>query len=376
MATADDDAPAPTRRIPIAIFDLRAGADDEARAELTSALRGAELTPIAGELGVAFTGRELDEQAAAATLAEAQAAYGELDCGRARPSAEHAVLLLSARVAAGADEQARLGKAWAYVALCAEHDGDRSSASFAVERLRALGFGPGRPGPLPADAWSRYPEIDASTDRDIVELTVTGPAGAAAFVDDRAIGPVPATTFVAAGKHVVAIARGETRGAVLTTAFGKPLTVAVEGFDAAGPVAVAAAVRSWQAAGAAEPSALVDLMKQARAELAVVIGPDGAAALWQRTGATATAIAHGSGPALAEAAVEAWAAAHDRAPADGVPLLREGDVPDPRKAEEDAEKAPARWWVYAAIGGAIAVGAVVIYAADAGDDRQRFELRF
>ena len=45
-------------------------------------------------------------------------------------------------------------------------------------------------------------------------------------------------------------------------------------------------------------------------------------------------------------------------------------------AREASAKDPTRWWVYAAIGGALAAGAVTIYALGAGDDTQRIELDF
>ena len=359
----------------VAVIDLRADVDDSARAELLAALRAVELVPVGGEAAVALVGRDLDQQAAITALVEAQAGFGELDCGRARPSAELAAQLLTARRAAGLDDLSRLARAWAYVALCAERDGDRSSARFAVERLRALGFKETLVGPLPADAWARHPEIDASTDRDIIELTVTGPAGAIAWVDDRPIGLTPAKTFVSAGKHVVAVADGPQRGAVLVTALGQPLTIDVETAREVGAVEIANRVRSWQRAGAVDTVALDDVMTRAHAELAVVIGRDGRATLWQRVDGKLTPGASGDGAAIANATHDAWSATHDRAPAAGEPLLREQDDAD-RVERKRGEKAPARWWVYAAIGGAVAVGALVIYAVDAGEDRQHFELRF
>ena len=369
-ARADDAAPRPTIRV--AVIDLRADIDDAARAALVGALRDAELVPVGGDLGVALIGRDRDQAMAIRVLAEAQDGFGQLDCGRARPLAEHAAQVLTARTAAGLDERARLTRAWTYVALCAERDGDRSMARFAVERLRGLGDAAGA---LPTDVWSRYPEIDAATDRDIVELTVTGPAGTTAWVDGRAIGATPATAFVAAGKHVVAVADGRTRAATIATALGQPLTVDLQADPVAlqGEHAIADTVRGWQTAGATDPTALASLMLAARVELAVVIGSNGATTLWQvrKREPVAIVVAIGAGAALATAAQAAWAVAHDRAPEAGVELLREGDL-----AGDQADKEPTRWWVYAAIGGAIAVGAAVIYAADAGDDRQRFELRF
>ena len=137
-----------------------------------------------------------------------------------------------------------------------------ASSAAASAHGRALGGNPA----VTADVWARYPEIDAAIDRDIVAITVTGPAGAVVTLDDQPIGAAPATAFAHAGR--------------------------------------------------------------------------------------------------------AQAAAHERAPDPTLPLVRE-----PRtKAKPDRD--PTRWWVYAAIGGALVAGAAAIYAADAGDDHQRFELSF
>lgn len=350
----------------VAIVDTRAGDDRVARDELAAALAGVELEVLTGPRAEALGGRADDDRAADRALAEAQDGFGELDCGRARPSAERAVTLLAGRTAAGHDERGRAARAWSYVLLCADRDGDRPVAHHAADRLRGLGGAPA----VGADVWSRYPEIDASLDRDVVALTITGPTGAVATLDDRPLGPVPATTWAPAGKHVVAIAGPAGAGAAWISVQGRPLTVdvAVRAPDDPDGATWAARVATWRAGAAPTATALDELARAHAVELVAVLEADGAVAIWQRTRTGTTRVARGTAAAAAAAARDAYAAAHERAPDPTVPLVR-----DDRRADD---KQPARWWVYAAIGGALAVGAVAIYAADAGDDRQRFVLRF
>ena len=67
--------------------------------------------------------------------------------------------------------------------------------------------------------------------------------------------------------------------------------------------------------------------------------------------------------------VKAW---DDRAPDPDRPLL----VEDPRDRAGRRREEPTRWWVYAAIAGAIGASAAVVLIHDAGSDRQRVELHY
>lgn len=376
----------------VAIVDLRApsavtpGADGFARtrAALAEALDARPgIRVLRGEAGDALAGivRDADDVAAAAALAEAREAFGALDCGRARPAAEEAVLLLAGRAAAGLDERARLGPAWTYVLLCADRDGDGPMARAAADRLRALGATSG----VPADLWTKYPEIDAATDRDILELEVRAEAGARIEVDHVA---GAGKRFVASGKHVVAVADGTVRGAMFVTVLGKPLAVDV-------PVAardgawrdVAGRVLAWRG-GPPSASELTELMTRVDVRFAVVLGGGGIGpALWVRGTDDATAHraegryfasdapAGGDVAGLADAIAARVALWSDGGPDPDRPLLTEADAPR-RRGRDDRIVEPTRWWVYAAIGGALAAGALTIYALDAGEDRQRIELTF
>ncbi len=380
-ARADDagrEAGAVTATVAIVDARLPAPTRDGSRARFAAALAEVNgLTLVDGERALALAGEVADADAhlAATALAEARDGFGALDCGRARPAAEDAVRLLAARHAGGLDEAVRLRAAWTYVFLCADRDGDRSMAVAAADRLRALGGNPA----VPADAWARYPEIDAATDRDIVELTVSGPVGAAVTIDHVAVGIAPLTRFVVAGKRVVAVASGTRRGAVLATVHGRPLALEVAAVErAAAWRDVAGRVAAWQ--GAAPPSAseVTELMARVDVRFAIVLGERDAAALWARRPGerTATLVVDG---ALAEplalaagvmARVEAWTGG---GPDPDRPLSGADD----RLVREAARpREPARWWVYAVIGGALAAGAVTLYALEAGQDRQIIDLTF
>ncbi|HUQ07519.1 MAG TPA: PEGA domain-containing protein [Kofleriaceae bacterium] len=363
----------------MAIIEARPDATDRDTSRAAFAAKLGEVngvSVVSDERAAALAGNaaDADDTLAASALAEARDGFGALDCGRARPAAEDAVRLLAGRAAGGLDEAVRLRAAWTYVLLCADRDGDGPMARAAADRLRGLGGSPAVPG----DVWVKYPEIDAATDRDIVELKVTAPVGAAVTVDHVAVGIAPVTTFVAAGKHVVAVASGTTRGAAFVTAHGKPLSFEVTAADRASPWrAVAGQVAAWQ--GAAPPSVVevTELMTQVKVRFAVVLGERNTAALWVRApdesaaklvidGVMKEPLELGAG---VMARVEAWSGGSldpDKPLTATDELVREVSRP-----QNDT-----RWWVYAVIGGALAAGAVTIYAIEAGEDRQVIDLDF
>ncbi len=372
-------APAPGGE-PLAIIEARpASADrDATRRRFIAALATVNgVAVVADDREAALTGvaTDADDALATAALAEARDGFGALECGRARPAAEDAVRLLAARQAAAIDETVRMRAAWTYVLLCADRDGDGAMARAAADRLRAIGAA----AAVPPDIWARFPDIDAATDRDIVELTVSAPVGAAVTIDDVAVGVAPLTRFVAAGKHLVAVATGASRGAVIATVHGKPLTIEVAALDRiAAWRDVAAQVAAWQGAAPPTEVEVSELMTRIGVRFAVVLGERGAASLWVRRPQQRTArlvvdgdlgdpLAIGAG---VMARVEAWTGA---GPDPDQPLLTEDDE---LVREVSRPREPTRWWVYAVIGGALAAGAATIYALDAGDDRQIIDLTF
>ena len=67
--------------------------------------------------------------------------------------------------------------------------------------------------------------------------------------------------------------------------------------------------------------------------------------------------------------VQAW---NDRAPDPDRPLL----VEDPRATAIRKREEPARWWVYAAIIGAVSASAAIVLVHEVGSNRQRVELHY
>jgi hypothetical protein len=380
-------AAAPTPGEPVIVVDLRPG-DEAARAPSRAAFR-ARLDGITGlrvlrsdgdddsallDAALAGSTGDADLPRARAALAEAREAFGALDCARARPAAELAVGLIAARQAAGLDDSAALRTAWAYALLCADRDGDMRAAQVAAARLRGLGVTRGEDVGISAATWDRFPEIDAATDRDIVELAVSGPAGASIWIDHVAAGAAPLTVFVPAGRHIVAAAaatdaRRALRGAIVVDVGGvtSPLEVPMQ--DATNRwSSVGDRVAGWRRDRRPPTGqALAALMADLRVRFAFVLTGDDVARLWERDGTRAArAIAEGTtGDALAmAAALDERVAALDGRPATDE-ILR-----DDRRGRNDHP----RWWIYASIVGAVLAGGAVIYAQDSAQDRQRVEI--
>jgi hypothetical protein len=122
---------------------------------------------------------------------------------------------------------------------------------------------------------------------------------------------------------------------------------------------------------------VTELMNQVGVRFAVVLGERGTAALWVlspgETAAKLVVDGEVKNPleigAGVMARVEAWAGGGldpDKPVAGTDDMVREVSRPS-----EDT-----KWWVYAVLGGALAAGAVTLYAIEAGDDRQIIDLTF
>jgi PEGA domain len=356
------------------------GSTDAVRA-LQAAIVAAGLEPVIGD-GVedALAGRDVDRDTLqlAAAIAAAQRAFGELACGDVATAARQTIGLAAARQAAGQDAPELL-RAWTYLLLCADRENQIDAALTAASQLRALGGSPD----VPANVWAKYPEIDAIANRELVELDVeTDPPGAAVWIDFQKVGVSPVHVTLPAGDHVIAAAAGTRRGWAAGTAVRTQKAVQVPLTDAAGPWSeVAKRIASWNGK-LPVPDDLAWVLARVHARIAIVRHGDTIEA-WGQIGRSEPPHLIGGDDGAApvgEAArvlglvtdrVHTW---NDHAPDPDQPLLV--DPSATRGGRKDEENKPTKWWVYAAIAGAAAIGTTIILVHDSASDRQRVELHY
>lgn len=365
--------------------DAAALADERATLVRTLTAEGARVVePPAAPVDPAATALEL-----------AAARFGALDCAGAEAAAADVIGGLALRLAAtGVTDglRADLRRAWTYRLLC----GERATAPAVMQRaasaLRNLGVRDGAEVGIAAASWAQVPSVDASTDREIVEVSVQIerdgtraplPPGSALWIDHAAIAPSgDGRWFVPAGVHCVAIRVADPEpgkpalavgGALVDVALDdkhRALVVPVGPVATAAPSAAAVALTAAVAAAAA-PEASLDTRRAAvllamdatGATRAVLLRSASSVELWQR----------GDGGAITKVATTPLAASMIAA------ALRELDAPPPAEPEPRPAVAErpsrARWWVYATLAGAIAVSTTVLLVAGGGDDVQRIEVR-
>jgi len=232
---------------------------------------------------------------------------------------------------------------------------------------------------------AKYPEIDSVPDRELVELDVTtAEPGAALWVDFAQAGTTPAHVVLPAGEHIIAAASGTKRGYVIGTTTHKQKTIAIELSDMAGAWSgLAARVASWK--GKMPPAdELAQVLAQAKARVAIVRHGD-TIEVWGHAGANEPLRVLGGADgvrvlgetdraaALIADRVETWG---EHAPDPDRPLLVESASERKRGPRGELLDEPTKWWVYAAIAGAVVAGAIVIYAHDAADNTQHVELHY
>jgi hypothetical protein len=363
----------------IAVIDL--GGDADAARRLQTAIVAAGFSPVVGD-GVedALVGRdaETDAVALAAELAAAERAFGALACTDVVPAARRAIGLAAARQAAGKPVP-ELPRAWAYVLLCADRDGDFHAAAAAAVQLRGLGGSPD----VPAAVWAKYPGVDAVAGSALIDLEIDADVpGASVWVDFRPVGQAPLRVSVPIGDHVIAAAAGPRRGWAAGTAIPSQRSVKLALAEAGGPWSeVARRVAGWSGKSP-PPAELAWVLGRIHARVALIRRGDTIEA-WGRIGASEAPHLLGGDDGVAPTAdaarvlaviadrIAAWNA---HAPDPDQPLLVED--PETRGGRRDQAPAPTRWWVYAAIGGAVAIGATIVLVHEAASDRQRVELRY
>lgn len=356
------------------------GPPNDSAQQLTAAIAAAGFDPVIGD-GVddALAGRDVERDAIAlaGALATAAQAFGALACNDAIPAARQAIGLAAARQAADRDVP-ELPRAWAYLLLCADREGKLDEAQAAAGQLRSLGGSPD----VPAAVWAKYPAVDVLANREHVELDIDAEvAGAEIWVDFQRAGASPVHLALPAGEHIIAAASGSRRGWAAGTAVRTQKQVHVPMTDVAGPWAdLAQRVASWHGAPP-PPVELGWVLGRVHARIALIRRGNTIAA-WGQVGRSeaphplggedGTAPLTDASRVLGAVAdrVQAW---DSHAPDPDQPLLTEARGAG--GAEED-RNAPTKWWVYGAIGGAIAAAALVIVIHDSGSDRQRVELHY
>lgn len=364
----------------VAVIDL--GPDDAgaARAQLAEAVAAAGFELVTGD-GVdgALAGENVDGDRAvlAAALASAETAYAALDCKATLGAAATGIGPGAARHAAGL-RVPELEQLMGLELVCADQLGDRDRAHRTASRLRALGA---TPTVVPAALWATYPDVDTLVDRDLIPVTIGADvAGAEVFVDFRRVGTVPVATTLAAGEHVVAVAKDNRRGYALGTAVKSQPQIVVPTQDGVGTwSAVSQRVVLWSGTRPS-PAELGWVLSQVNARVALVRS-GGVVQVWGRGGLAEAPRQLGNEDGegkldeagrlleLARERVTAW---NDRAPDPDRELLVEPRGPGDAPAKDVEE--PTRWWVYAAVLGAVAIGAGLIYYESAGTDIQRIEV--
>ncbi len=359
----------------IAVIDL-GPSDPTLRTQLAAKLLTAGFQPLSGdgiEDALAGEGGDTDGVLLAAAIAEAQRAFGALDCKATVIAANQAIGFAAARQAAGIAVP-ELPRATAYLVLCADRAGDVDAAMAAAAKYRAAGGATD----VPADVLKKYPELDTVIDRDLVPLEITTDIpDAEVWIDFHRAGVAPLTTTLPAGDHVIGVAAGSRRGWAAGTAIKSQTKLAVPTQDRAGKWGeVAKRIASWSGQRPS-PQELGWVMAKVSARVALIrrgatleaFGRLGLAEPPHKLGEEETIpvaeLSRAIG--LISDRVHAW---DDRAPDPDRPLL----VDDNRPRDGKIKDPPTKWWVYASILGAAAAGAAIIYATEASSDRQRVEL--
>lgn len=376
------DSPA---SIPVVIVDLRPGDPDDRRPSREAfqrelgAIQGVELVADP-ELASALVGdpappidRDVRKRAAdrMSTLLAKRSAD---DCSARDAEARDAIADLAALEAAGRKVRPELTLAYVYTLRCAHQAGDTAAAARAAAMLRAIGHAGAPPDIEPAE-WAAYPPA-GPTAPGSVRIT-SAPAGATIWIDHQQVGTAPVDASPGQGPHLISAASAEGVGSTWIEVSGATAPAATESVVVTLEQTprrwgtARSLVASWRSGAAgANALAIARLMTEIGVRYAILVSGDDRAELWHlpTAGTAAKRVRQASlrAPMVLGAALSEAAGATPSAD-DSVPILTE----DAKKREQRKQQ---KWWVYAGIIGAVAVGAGIILASDLADDRQRIEL--
>lgn len=409
LRAADADATVPGQAKP----DERA----QSRARLSAALArvpGVAVVPgePGDELAWALAGEppqanRAERATAGRALARAAAAYGDLDCQAAEHATNQAIFALSALQAAtgpgpaGPDTKPagpdvdpagpaadavtpRLIQAYAYALLCAHNRGDTDGALQAVQRLARLGVDSAPHGITPR-IWNMYPALDVTANVPIVALRITTePAAGRVWFDHKYMGQAPVEVYTTEGEHVVAAAgqavdAGGVARQVDVQATGQSVDLDLPRTDTRWR-AVSERVAAWREdrsghRSGPSPGEIAALLGGLDVRMGLILSGTERVEIWGvepgREQATRIATATTGQATQIATRIRTRARAWDRKSMDPSPAL----MAESRRMNTARKKTQGqKWWVYATIIGAVALGSGIILATELADDRQRIEL--
>lgn len=366
----------------VAIIDVGPTDSGQARTRIAAALTGAGLEPLAGKgVDSALAGLDItpDGQLLATAMAEAQRAFGALDCAATNTASANVIGIASARQAAGLPVP-ELARGWTYVLLCADRAGDTRLALRAASQLRLAGGSTD----VPADIAAKYPEVDALLDRETYPLDISADtAGATIWVDGALVGTAPVHVTLHAGDHVIAASVGDRRGFAAGAPVKSQTQLVVPTTKQRGPFPAVAAKIAALHGTAPGPADIAQILTSVHARVAIVRHGDSIEA-WGHAGRAEPVIRLGGEDGagslddlerITKVVAERVAAWSDHAPDPDRELLTEENTGGDRfNRDKKTADEPAKWWVYGAIAGAAVVGLGALYLSETSSTTQRIEV--
>jgi hypothetical protein len=262
-----------------------------------------------------------------------------------------------------------------YTLLCADKFADVDAASAAAVMLRRLQAGDPPPG-ISASLWQSYPEIDAATNVLMSQVTVEARTGAEVWIDHQRAGLAPVTVVVSEGAHLIAAATDDGAVAVWVDVSGTTSTHTLEmQVGSTGHLKVRDTIAAWRSGKKATPKQLGALITSVGRRVGLVLAQEGKIEVWgvSKSGRPAQLLGSAARAIGVAAILQERVAVWDRgaAPDPDRELMRESP-----KGIKRADKKPQKWWIYASIIGAVAIGTAIVIANEVADDRQRIEVSF
>ena len=363
---------------PVALIDARplgtpARATTRTKfAERISRVRGIELVKNAA-LGSALAGEQhyAETIATRAAVEAAARAFKSQNCKTAL-AASDAALLHIARLQALEQPAPNVAPLYVWRLICGDRVGNNTVAEHAARILYREATTP--PPEITTALWQRYrPQLSIQAE---TKLAIQSkPNGATVWLDHKKQQHTPTTLPITVGLHIVAA--GSTNGHaarwVQATQPGLPIALTLTQPEEEWRV-LRKQVSSWAASEASPSATAVErVMSRANVRFAfVMVGKQ--VQVWAidrrhqparhlGTDDPRATLALGS---LILSQLQRWSRT---GPDPNRPLLVEDRTGNSKKP-----KSGPRWWVYASLVGAVALGAGIIVARDLASDRQRVEI--